>query len=170
MKPGKSDVSGAFTSDVLLHAPDSLFNSLAAVFRSSLVHGTFAKQLLVCLFLPLLKSGLKDPAVTKSYRAIAGSSQILKLFDYVVLVVWGEHLSSDTLQFGYKANTSTTQCSLLVMEVAQYYLRNGTPIIVTLCDCTAAFDKCQFDILFGRLLARGVPPIVVRLLILTGVP
>ena len=37
MKSGKSDVSGAFTSDLLLNGPDSLFDSLAAIFRSSLV-------------------------------------------------------------------------------------------------------------------------------------
>ena len=66
MKPGKSDVSGAYTSDVLLHAPDTLFDSLATVFRSFLIHGTVSRQLLVCSFLPLLKSGLKDPAITKS--------------------------------------------------------------------------------------------------------
>ena len=85
-------VSGGYCSDALLHAPDSLFDSLAAVFRSFLIHGTVSRQLLVCSFLPLLKSGLKDPAITKSYRAIAGSSQILKLFDNVVLLVWGELL------------------------------------------------------------------------------
>ena len=28
-----------------------------------------------------------------------------------------------------------------------------------------AFDKCKFDILFEKLLARGLPPIVVRLYI-----
>ena len=165
IKPGKSDVSGAYTSDVLLHAPDSLFDKLAIIFRSFLTHGTVTRQLLACSFLPLLKSGLKDPAVTKSYRAIAGSSQILKLFDNVVLLVWGDYLSSDSLQFGYKEKTSTTQCSWLVMEVAQYYLRNGTKILVTLCDCSMAFDKCKFDILFNKLLDKGVPAIVVRVLI-----
>ena len=157
IKPGKSDVTGTYTSDVLLHAPDSLFDHLAAIFRSFLIHGTVTRQLLACSFLPLLKSGLKDPAVTKSYRAIAGSSQILKLFDNVVLLVWGDYLSSGSLQFGYKEKTSTTQCSWLVMEVAQYYLRNGTKILATLCDCSSAFDKCRYDILFNKLLSRGVP-------------
>ena len=51
------------------------------------------------------------------------------------------------------------------MEVAQYYLRNGTKILVTLCDCSMAFDKCKFDILFNKLLDKGVPAIVVRVLI-----
>ena len=74
MKPAKSDVSGAFSSDALLHAPDSFFYILALVYKSWLA---FA-------FLPLLKNALKDPANTDSYRAIAGSSLLLKLFDQCV--------------------------------------------------------------------------------------
>ena len=46
------------------------------------------KSFLACAFLPLVK-GLKDPSLTDSYRAVAGSSVILKLFDYVILTVWG---------------------------------------------------------------------------------
>ena len=38
MRPGKNDVSEVYSSDVFLHAPDSLFEHLAAVFRSSAVH------------------------------------------------------------------------------------------------------------------------------------
>ena len=51
------------------------------------------------------------------------------------------------------------------MEVAQHYLRSGTPTILTLLDCSKAFDKCQFDILFNKLIDRGLPAIVVRALI-----
>ena len=39
MKPGKMDVSGGYNSDVLLHAPDSLYEHLAVMFRSFLVRG-----------------------------------------------------------------------------------------------------------------------------------
>jgi hypothetical protein len=92
MKPGKSDVSGSYTSDVLLNAPDVLFDHLAAIFRSFLVHGDVTAQLLTFAFLPLFKGGLKDPAKTDSYRAIAGSSQLLKLFKNTVLLLWGHLL------------------------------------------------------------------------------
>ena len=51
------------------------------------------------------------------------------------------------------------------MEVASYFLRKGTPCIVTLLDCTKAFDKCKFDILFGKLVERNVPVVVVRVLL-----
>ena len=120
MKSGKSDV--------LLHGPDIIFEHLAAIFRSFLVHGDITGQLLSCAFLPLFKGGFKDPTKTDSYRAIAGSSQLLKLFENTVLLLWGHLLVSDSLQFGYKAKTSTTQCSWLVMEVSDYYLKRGTPV------------------------------------------
>ena len=90
---------------------------------------------------------------------------MLKLFDKVVLLLWGHLLSTDSLQFGYKAKTSTTQCSWLVQEVANYYLRSGTKPIITLLDCSKAFDTCQFSTLFSRLLERGMPAIIVRVII-----
>ena len=166
MKAQKGDISGGFTSDAILNAPDILFDHLAGIFRSFLVHGTVSSYLLACSFLPLLK-GTKDPSETGSYRAIAGSSLILKLFEKVILQVWGHLLNSDSLQFGFKAKTSTTQCSWLVTEVVQLFLRQGSHPIVTLLDCKAAFDTCKFATLFTRVLKKGVPAIVVRALMFT---
>ena len=161
LKANKGDVSGGFTSDALLNAPDIMFEQLAVVFQSWLIHGTVTAYLLACCFLPLIK-GTKDPADTGSYRAIAGSSLILKLFEKVILLVWGHLLASDSLQFGFKAKTSTTQCTWLVSEVVQHFLRQGSHPIVTLLDCKAAFDTCKFSILFSRVLESGVPAIVAR--------
>ena len=165
MKPGKTDVTESYSSDVLLHAPDILFDHLASIFRSFLIHGDVTVQLLSCAFLPLFKGGLKDPAKTDSYRAIAGSSQLLKLFENTVLMVWGHLLASDSLQFGYKAKTSTTQCSWLVTEVCDYYLKRGTPVICVTLDCSKAFDKCKFDKLFDKLIKKNIPAVVIRALV-----
>ena len=63
------------------------------------MHGT-------CAFRLLLKS-MKDPAKTDSYRATAGST--LKLMDNVILLLWGDLLEIDYLQFGFKSKVSTTQ-------------------------------------------------------------
>ena len=164
MKPDKGDVTGGFSSNAILNAPDILFDHMAEIFRSFLFHGTLTPSLLACSFLPLLKSNLKDPGDTGSYRAIAGSSLFLKLFDKVILSLWGHLLSSDSLQFGFKGKTSTTQCSWLVTEVVQHYLRNGSNPIVTVLDCSKAFDTCRFSTLFSSLLDKGVPGIVVRVM------
>ena len=127
-------------------------------------HGTVTLSLLACAFLPLLKSSLKDPADTGSYRAIAGSSLILKLFEKVILLVWGHLLGTDSLQFGFKADTSTTQCTWLVQEVVGHYLRNGSQPIITVLDCSKAFDTCKFSTLFKKLIQTGLPPVVIRAL------
>ena len=42
MKAGKTDVTEGYTSDIFLHAPDLLFEQLASVFGSYLVHGDLA--------------------------------------------------------------------------------------------------------------------------------
>ena len=165
MLPGKTDVTGVYTSDVFLNAPDSLFDILAAVFRSYLVHGTVSLQILCCAFLPLFKGGVKNPGIFDSYKAIAGASQLLKLFEYVVLILWGEKLDTDSMQFGFKAGVSTTQCTWVVNEVTNYFMRRGTAVTACLLDCSKAFDKCKFDKLFSKLIAKGLPAVVVRVLI-----
>jgi hypothetical protein len=81
MKPAKGDVTGGFSADAILNALDIMFEHLAAVYSSFLFHGTMTPSLLACSFLPLLKSSIKDPADTGSYRAIAGSSLFLNFFD-----------------------------------------------------------------------------------------
>ena len=97
MKKGKADVFGSYSSDAIRHAPDSFYEQLALIYRSFLVHGSVAWPLLACAFMPLLKSILKNPAATKSYRAIAGSSTLLMLFDRLVLHLWGDQLASGSL-------------------------------------------------------------------------
>ena len=163
LKPQKSDVSGGYTSDCLLHGPDILFSHLAAVFRGWMVHGAVTPSVLACAFLPLLKPQ-KPEQETSSYRAIAGSSLILKQFEKTVLELWGDLLQSDGLQFGYKTGASTTQCTWLVQEVVQHYLRSGCHPIIAVLDCSRAFDLAKWDKLFTRLLNR-LPAIVVRVLL-----
>ena len=165
VKPRKSDVSQSYTSDAILNAPDIFFDLMALIYRSWLIHGSVTLSLLSCAFLPLFKGGLKDPSLTDSYRAIAGSSLLLKLFDNVILLIWGDRLGTDSLQFGFKSGTSTTECSWLMMEVASYYVRRGTPCLMTLLDCSKAFDMCKFSILFQKLHQKNLPAIVIRTLI-----
>ena len=87
MKPDKGDVTDGSCSNAILNSPYIMFEHIAAVYPRFLVHGTLTPSLLACSFLPLLKFSLKDPADTGSYRAIAGSSLFLKLFDKMILSV-----------------------------------------------------------------------------------
>ena len=162
LKAGKGDVSGSYNSDLIKNCPDLFYELLAGVFRSWLTHGTVTKSFLACAFLPLVK-GLKDPSLTASYRAVAGSSLILKLLDYVILDIWGEQLASDSLQFGYKRGTSTTDCSWLVTSVADHFLRSGSPIMIATLDAKQGFDRCSWVKIFESLRVR-LPAVITRVL------
>ena len=67
MRKCKADVSGSYSTDAIRLAPDSLYEKLALVYGSFLVHGSVSGPLLAYAFMPLLKSSLKDPGDTKSY-------------------------------------------------------------------------------------------------------
>ena len=50
--------------------------------------------------------------------------------------------------------------------MANHFLRQGTsPIITLLLDCSKAFDTCKFSILFQKLLDRGMPATIVRVIV-----
>ena len=52
--------------------------------------------------------------------------------------------------------------SWFVLEVVSYFRQHKTSIKSALLDCSKAFDKCLFSVLFGKVLARGVPAIFFR--------
>ena len=94
------------------------------------------------------KNIVKDPALTDSYRAIAGSSLLLKIFERCILIVWGDKMNSDLLQFRFRKKWSTDTATWLVQEVLRHYLPQGTTAIAVVLDCTKAFDLAKFNLLF----------------------
>ena len=54
-----------------------------------------------------MKDGNGDISSSKNYRDIAISSLILKLFDNCVLMLIGNLLTNDGLQFGFQSGSST---------------------------------------------------------------
>ena len=87
------------------------------VLCSWLTHGPITLSMLSCAFRFLFKGNFKDPSSTVWWRAVAGSSVLLKLLDYTILNMWGHLVENNSLAFGYKRGTSTTECSWLVIEM-----------------------------------------------------
>ena len=89
----------------------------------------------------------------------------MKLFDWVLLLIEGDKLTTDQLQYGFQKLSSTTMCTWLAVETIDYFLRNGSSVYSCLMDMTKAFDLVKHSTLFQKLLSKGLPVIFVRLLI-----
>ena len=89
-------------SDCLTNAPPILFEQLALIFQFYLFHGHMTDALLLSTLVPLVKDKLGNLCSSDNYRSIAISSLILKIFDWVMILIFGEKLHLDALQFGYQ--------------------------------------------------------------------
>ena len=116
-------------------------------------HSSFMVQLLSSCFFVLVKDNLGDLSSSDNYnRAIAKSSLILKLFDWIVLLTQGEKLSSDELQFGYQKLSSTDMCTWTAASIIGHFNRAGNDVFGALLDCSKAFDMVEWVTLFQDLI------------------
>ena len=102
---------------------------------------------------------------SNNYRSIAISNIIGKILDHVILSKHANVLQTSDLQFGFKPQHSTTQCTYVVREVVDYYVNNRSPVFVTLLDASRAFDRVHYVKLFRLLLKRNMCPSLIMLLI-----
>ena len=128
MKAKKNDAVFNIASDFYLNGPPELIPHLTKLVRTFLSHGSVPFVILLCTLLPLVKDNLGDITSSDNYRAIAGGCLLLKLIDLVVLLLEGEKLDFDEMQFAYQAKASTTMCSWTVTSVVDRFIRGGMPV------------------------------------------
>ena len=165
LKCSKADGSEGLYSDHLINGSHSLFVLLSLIFNSMLVHGVAPDSMLLGTMVPIPKNKRQSLSNSDNYRSIALSSIIGKILDIIILMKEEHTLLSSALQFGFKQESSTTQCSMILNETISYYNYNHTNVYVLMLDATKAFDRVQYCKLFQQLLDRKVSPIILRLLI-----
>merc|ERR1712030_63289 len=106
----------------LKQAPFSLFVHLADFFRGILIHGSINSSLLICAILLLIKDKRGATDDSNNYRGIALSSIVLKVFDWILLLLFDKELQNDENQFGYQVNSSANMCKWTAIETINYYV------------------------------------------------
>ena len=165
LKPGKSDPVFSFSTDCFKNASDSLFDRLSLIIQSFLIHGHVTQILLLATLVPLIKDKLGSTNVSKNYRSIAISSILLKLIDWIFIILFGINFGLNDFQYAYQAGCSTTMCTWAVLETVDYFLKNGSEVFTCAMDMTAAFDLTLHSLLFTKMLRKGFPAIFIRLFI-----
>ena len=161
----KTDPIYDFSSDCLKNGPDSLYVNLSLMLQAFLIHSHVSVHLLLAILVPIVKDRLGDISSSKNYRSIAISSLVLKIFDWLVILLFGTTLGLDDLQFSYQAGVSASMCTWLAMETIDLFLRNGGEVFSCQADKTKAFDLVKHSVLFRKLLEKKLSKIFLRLLI-----
>ena len=116
LKPGKSDPVYCFSSDCFKSATPKLHEHLADILKSCAVHSHVSQVLLLSTLVPLVKDKLGNINSSKNYRSVAISSILLKLIDWVIILLEGSSLGLNDLQFTYQAVCSTAMCTWAALE------------------------------------------------------
>jgi len=162
LKSGKSDGSKGLFSDHIKLGCSVLVKPLTWLINSMLIHGYSPQEILISNVISIPKGQL-DRSTTKNYRGIALASCLSKLIDLLIISKYKDCLYTSDNQFSYKNDHSTTMCTIVAKETIRYYLNNSTPVYACLLDASKAFDLVRHGILFQMLLDRGIPGIVIRL-------
>ena len=159
----KSDNVYNFKSNAFLNATDILTNHVTLLLQSFLIHGYVPTELITCSLKPIIKDKLGDKHSSDNYRAIGISSLILKILDWVILILFEDKLKPSDLQFGFQKRNSTSMCSWVVNETINFFNNRDTPIFSCFLDLTKAFDLVTFSKLFTKLRDK-ISSVFIRLL------
>ena len=119
-----------------------------------LVHGYTPEDFLKSSIISIPKDNIASLTSSDNYRGISLFNSIFKLFDNVILLLYGNELQASDMQFGFKQGHSTTLCSLIYKEVVNHYLNCGSNVYSCLLDASKAFDRVHYGTLFRLLLKK----------------
>ena len=94
---------------------------VTTLFKWFLATGKIPAFLILCTLVPIVKDNLDDIAISDNYRAIAIGGFILKWFDWLILILNSDKLTTDELWFSeaskyYDVQLGGQLCSGLLQQ------------------------------------------------------
>ena len=126
-------------------------------YNSFLSHGFVPRQYQVGTIIPLIKDANGDKMSMDNYRGITLGSVSSKIFEGTLLLTFGQYLTTDDRQFGFKKGSGTVDTLYAFRRTVEYFNERGSSVYVGFIDSSKAFDKLVHSGLFRKLLMRAVP-------------
>ena len=156
MKTGKS-AAGFIRYEHILYGSPKLLCHLHILYNALIQHGYVPYEFLNGVISPIVKNPEGDVSSTENYRGITLSVVFASLFEHIILNKIAHLLTSDHLQYGYKARHSTAHALYVLRSCIDYFTEHGSNVFVAFLDCSKGFDKVDHSGIFIKLLQRNVP-------------
>ena len=163
LKANKRDCMANLYTDHLINGNSRLFALLSILYTAIIKHGYCPDVMLNGVMTPIPK--VSGTTSSENFRAITSCSTMCKLFEVIVQKKCENVFKTSDLQFGFKPNSSTADCTFVVQEIISFYNDPKTDVYCTLLDSSKAFDRLEFCTLFHKLLNRKMCPLMVRILL-----
>jgi len=165
MKKCKAPDWDGIEAEHLTHAHSILIIQLCILFNVMMQHSVVPQAFNNGISIPILKDKRGNATDINNYRAITLSPSTSKLFEMCTLEIYSEVFVTSPLQFGFKKKLGTGHALFTLRCAVDYYVTNGSTVNVALLDISKAFDRVCHVTMFRRLLNKGMPLNIVRLLI-----
>ena len=164
LKQQKSDGDHGLMSDHIIYSHPRFKDYIGKLVTTILIHGYVPQDLLLGTIVSIPKDNRASLITSNNYRGITLCSALSKLIDVIIIQRYNDVLITSDMQYAFKDNHSTVLCSLTLKEVITYYLNNRSEVYTCFVDASKAFDKVRHDKLFSILIDRGMPPVVLRMM------
>ena len=157
MKLRKAGGHDGLQNEHVIHAGPNMVVHLSLLFNALLRHSCVPDDFHFGVIKPLLKSKHEDLTKVDIYRGITLTPVISKLFEAVLLSLYGKYLYSDCLQFGFKKNSGYNDAMFT-------FNQRNSKVLCTFIDASKTFDKVLVNGLLCKLIKRNAPVEFIRIL------
>ena len=142
----------------------SISKLLSNVLNCMFIHGHIPSKLMSTHIISIVKDKKGDLSDKDNYRPIAITCVASKIVELLIISKYSDFFGTRCNQFGFKKKHSTDMAVFALKEVIHYYNSLSSPVYACLLNSSKAFDRVNHYHLFDKLLQRGVPKLLVRLL------
>jgi hypothetical protein len=157
LKSGKACGNDGLSAEHFIHSDRRITILLSIFYNRVISHGHLPDDFMKTIIIPLIKNKSGDTSNVNNYRPIALVTVASKIFEIILLELLTPYLNTTDNQFGFKKGHSK--------NVILYYKSNNSPVYSCFLDASKAFDRVNHWTLFRKLLNRGVPVVLIRILL-----
>ena len=165
LKSGEAAGADRLVAEHIIQAVPSLIMHITLLFCLILSHGYVPDAFSFGIIIPIVKDKSGDPSLLDNYRPITLNPVITKWCENARMELFGDHLISDDLQFGFKKKVGCPSAIFVLRQLVQFFNSRSSNVYIASLDASKAFDRVNHFRLFSTLINKKFPIVFNKVII-----